>query len=111
MKAAEKRLEALIHDTQARRDDVAQRVRSLLVKGLRDVGKHNPFVDGDIAGEVADDLEGIIATTPGLREAIITAAKEGCGITVSAERAPYVMVVAINLLNMLAHGEDTLFGP
>lgn len=77
---------------------------------MRGVGKTDAMSDAEVAGEVADELSGIIADTPGLQEAILLAAK-ACGIELPPDRAPFVLVVGIDLLNLLAHGPDTLFGP
>ncbi|MDB5355773.1 MAG: hypothetical protein JWN24_2226 [Phycisphaerales bacterium] len=102
-------LEAFLLDTSARRD-VARRITNLIVKAMRGVGKADAMSDAEVAGEVADDLAGIVTGTPGLQEAILLAAK-ACGIELPPDRAPFVLVVGIDLLNLLAHGPDTLFGP
>jgi hypothetical protein len=99
------------YDTQ--REQIARRLGKLLVGGIEQVGRiKEPFDAAEVAGDIADRVhEAVADASVPFAEMVVTAAKQGCGIDISKDRAAFILVVAIDVLNVLRFGNRAQFGP
>jgi hypothetical protein len=99
------------YDTQ--REQIARRLSKLLIEGLETVGRvKEPFDAAEIAGDTADRVcEAVGSGDAPFAELVVTAAKQGCGIDIPRDRAAFILVVAIDVLNVLRFGNRAQFGP